>query len=275
MRLDGDFVLGIETLLRAELAQEVEAAFPKLSRIPSAGIIKFLDYFAALAPAERSALIDALARVGALQFFPSPLIAKAHEHLRITDAAYLRFREAMQSPEFAHGLRYSGLRMSRAMLSDPESMVHMARTRSTLDFQPRDDPPKQLVLDPDFRHVQTAKAPLLRKLLNQALSRRLSAKGAKQPGGDIVYQGAIGSIPLKVWISFSNLYAQMYYGVTFALPERNILAQRLTYETLWGMNTGWDYLTEKNAERSIELLDQLLISLAQLLERIVALPAPA
>ena len=47
MRLDGDFVLGIETLLRAELAQEVEAGFPKLSRIPSAGIIKFLDYFAA------------------------------------------------------------------------------------------------------------------------------------------------------------------------------------------------------------------------------------
>lgn len=55
--------------------------------------------------------------------------------------------------------------MSRFALNDAESLSHMQRTRSTLDFEPRDDPPPELVLDRDLRRVQPAKAPLLRKLL--------------------------------------------------------------------------------------------------------------
>jgi hypothetical protein len=70
------------------------------------------------------------------------------------------------------------------------------------------------------------------------------------------------------------MYAQMHYGVTWAMRERQLLAQGLTYETLFGVNTGWDYLTEENAARSIDLLDQLLVSLAGLMERIAALPGP-
>jgi hypothetical protein len=66
----------------------------------------------------------------------------------------------------------------------------------------------------------------------------------------------------------------MVYGVTWSMRERNLLAQRLSYEMLWGMNTGWDYLTEENAARSIDLLDRLLIRFAVLVERIVALPMP-
>ena len=53
-----------------------------------------------------------------------------------------------------------------------------------------------------------------------------------------------------------------------------LLAQRLTYEMLWGMNTGWDYLTEENAARSIDLLDRLLIQFAGLVERIITSPMP-
>jgi hypothetical protein len=64
----------------------------------------------------------------------------------------------------------------------------------------------------------------------------------------------------------------MLYGVTWSLRERDLLAQRLTYDALWGMNTGWDYLTEENAERSIDLLDRQLVVLATLFERIAALP---
>ena len=69
----------------------------------------------------------------------------------------------MQSGPFAYGLRYVDLRMARAMLNDPESMARRAHTRSTLDFEPRDDPPKELTPESDIRKIQPAKAPLLRK----------------------------------------------------------------------------------------------------------------
>ena len=260
--IDPGLLSNIEALVRAELDQEVQAGFPKLKRIPSSGVIRLLDYFATLSPDEHASLRDGLARLAALHFFPAPVIIKPHEELRTTHPAILRMGEALQSPAFAYGLRYQNLRMSKAVLNDPESLAHMKQTRSTLDFQPRDDPPQDLVLEPDLRLVQTAKAPLLRKLLNQALTPLLGVKAAKQPGGDIVYDGAIGGTPLKVRITFSNLYAQMYYVVTAKLPARNVLAQGLNYETLWGASTGWDYLTEENAPRSMHLLCELLKILA-------------
>ena len=55
--------------------------------------------------------------------------------------------------------------------------------------------------------------------------------------------------------------------------SRALLAQRVSYEALWGANTGWDYLTEENAARSIDLLDELLLRLVRLFERVLALPA--
>jgi hypothetical protein len=270
--LDDRRVSDIAAMVRTELAQEVYAGFPVLSRIPSTGALKFLDNFATLAPADRIALLDTLARIGALHFFPAPLIAKAHEQLRITDPALTRFYAVMQSGDFAYGLRYCDLRMARALMNDPESRAQMARTRSTLDFQPRDDLPELLVGSTPLLDIQTAKAPLLRKLLNSMLLKRLGAKPQKRPGGELIYEGMIGDIPLRVSIIFSNRYAQLHYAVTWSARERTLLAQRLSYETLWGINLGWDYLTEENAARSIDLLDELLLRLTQLFERVRALP---
>jgi len=270
--LDDRRVSDIAAMVRTEFAQEVDAGFPVLSRIPSTGALKFLDNFATLAPADRIALLDTLARLGALHFFPAPLIAKAHEQLRITDPALTRFYAVMQSGDFAYGLRYCDLRMARALMNDPESRAQMARTRSTLDFQPRDDLPELLVGSTPLLDIQTAKAPLLRKLLNSMLLKRLGAKPQKRPGGELIYEGMIGDIPLRVSIIFSNRYAQLHYAVTWSARERTLLAQRLSYETLWGINLGWDYLTEENAARSIDLLDELLLRLTQLFERVRALP---
>ena len=246
-----------------------------LNRIPSTGTIKLLDHLTTLSPADLAPPLDGLARLAALHFFPAPLIANAHEHLRTTDPACPRFFAAMRAPAFAYGLRYLGLRMARAALNDPESVAHMAVTRSKLDFQPRDDLPEPLVGRMDIHDIQTAKAPLLRKLLNQMLTKRLATKAQKRPGGEIVYEGMIGNVSLRISIIFSNLYAQMHYAVTWSMRERTLSAVRLNYEALWGVNTGWDYLTEENAARSIGLLDQLLVRLAQLFERISALPMQA
>jgi hypothetical protein len=272
--LDDPRVSAIAELVRAELAQEVEAGFPVLSRIPSTGIVQFLDNFATLEPADRTSLLDALARIAALNFFPAPLIARAHEQLRTTDSILIRFYRGMQSGDFAYGLRYLDVRMARAAVRDPETMAHMARTRAALDFQPRDDLPELLVGSTPLRDIQTVRAPQLRKLLNPMLLKRLGAKPQKRLGGELVYEGMIGDIPLRVSIIFSNLYAQMHYAVTWSVRERALLAQRFNYEIMWGSNTGWDYLTEESAARSIDLLDQLLLRLARLFERVLALPAP-
>ena len=269
--IDPELLSKIAELVRAELDQEAAAGFSKLKLLPSTGVIKFLDYFASLPPAEHAPLLDVLARQAAMHFFPSPLIAAAHEELR-TNSALLRMSVVMQSHPFSYGLRYQDLRMSRMTLNDAESLAHMRQTRSALGFEPRDDPPSELVLDPDLRHVQPAKAPLLRKLLNQSLKPLLGVKADKRPGGEVVYDGSIEGAPLKVSILFSNMYGQMHYGVTAKIHERNILAQRLTYEVLWGTNTGWDYLTEENASRSVELLCRLLTILARFMKQIASLP---
>ena len=272
IRTDDARVLAIAALIREELAREVATGFRTLTRIPSSGVIKLLDYFATLRDADRAGLIEAQARVGALSFFPAPLIAKAHEELRTTDPALLRLKEGLSAPAFSYGLRYLDLRMHRMTRNDPESMARMAETRSKLDFTPRDDLPEGLVGTTPIRDIQTAKAPLLRKLLNPMLRHRLGAKPTKRPGGELVYEGAIGNVRLRVSIIFSNMYGQMHYAVSWSVGDRPLLAHRLSYESFFGANTGWDYLTEENAARSIDLLDQILVSLAGLLERIAALP---
>ncbi|HZK90601.1 MAG TPA: hypothetical protein VFC56_10680 [Stellaceae bacterium] len=181
---DDGRVLAIAELIRADLAVEAQRGFPTLTRIPSSGTVKFLDYFATLTADDGTALIDGLARLAALRFFPPPLIATAHAQVRRTNSSYAFCYQALQSPRFALGFRYAGLRMSRALLNDSESMAHLTRTRATLDFQPRDDPPAQLVKTGDLRSVETAKAPLLRKLLNQMLTQRYRPKRRSGPAAN-------------------------------------------------------------------------------------------
>jgi hypothetical protein len=269
---DDSRVLGIAALIRAELAREADAGFPALNRIPNTRITRLLDHVATLALADRDVLFDSLARIGALHFFPAPLISKAHEQLRTTDPRLVRFHDAMGARPFSYGLRYVDLRMARAMLRDPESRAMMAQTRAALDFQPRDDLPEALVGSTPLLEIETIRAPELRKLLNSML-KRLGMTPQKRPGGELIYEGMIGGVPLRLSIIFSNLYAQMTYGVGWSVRERGLLVQRLTYETFWGAGGGWDYLTAANAARSIDLLDGLLLRLAQLFDRVLALRA--
>ncbi|HEV3110922.1 MAG TPA: hypothetical protein VGY99_10550 [Candidatus Binataceae bacterium] len=267
-----DLLSAIAALLLTKLGEEVHAGFPNLSRIPSTGAIKFLDHFASLTPAERGPLLEVMARLGAMQFFPIQQISAEHERLRTNDPAYTKFWAAMQSPAFGYGLRYCDLKMARMMLNDRQSLDAMAKMRSTLGWQPRDDPPKELVSDPDLRRVQPAKAPLLRKLVKGALTELLSAKRTKVAGGEMVYSGSLENRPLAVSVDFGSRLGQLRYGVKAAIPERNLRVFQLTYEVFWGANLGWDYLTEENVARSIDLFCDRLRFLMRLIEQIAALP---
>jgi len=260
--------MSIAALLRADFAVEADADFPTVKRIPSTETVKFLDYFAALEPDGRGPLLDAMARLGAMQFCASPLVYQEALDLNATNAAIMQFRTALQSGHFANGLRYVDARMARAMLNDPESMARMAQTRSTLDFEPRDDPPKELTPESDIRKIQPAKAPLLRKSMEKAFAQLFSAQKSKLPGGETRYAGSLGSTEVTVSTIFSSRFAQLHRFVKMAMANPNLRAFRV--EDFWG-SRAWDYLTEENASRSIDLLCERIVYLVNLKERIDAL----
>src|ERR1700730_8113233 len=108
-----DLLSSIAALLRADFAMEADAGFPTVKRIPSAETVKFLDYFAALEPDGRGPLLDAMARLGAIQFNPSPQVYEEALAMSERNAALVQLRTALQSGQFAYGLRYADLRMAR------------------------------------------------------------------------------------------------------------------------------------------------------------------
>jgi hypothetical protein len=264
-----DLRTNIAALLHADFTAEADAGFPTVRRIPSTDAVKFLDYFVTLKSTESAALLDALARAHALQFFPPPAVCREGLELNENDSALVQFRNARRTGQFAYGLRYQDLRMARTALKDPESMRHMAETRSKLDFVPRDDPPSELMPEPDRLKVQTAKAPLLRKLIDKAFAQLFAPRKTKQPDGTLQYAGSIGSTELTVSVIFSNMYGQLHWWVNMRMLNPNLKAVRV--QDFWG-TYGWDYLTEENAPRSIDLLCERIVYLARLRERIDALP---
>ena len=264
-----DLRTNIAALLRADFTAEADTGFPTVRRIPSTGAVKFLDHFATLKSAEAAALLDAFARAHALQFLPPPAVYREGPEVSEQDSALVQFRNATRTGQFAYGLRYQDFRMARTALKDPESMRHMAETRSKLDFVPRDDPPSELMPEPDRLKVQTAKAPLLRKLIDKAFAQLFAPRKIKQPGGTLQYAGSVGSTELTVSVIFSNMYGQLHWWINMRMLNPNLKAVRV--QDFWG-TYGWDYLTEENAPRSIDLLGERIVYLARLRERIDTLP---
>ncbi len=204
-----ELLSSVAALVRADFKAEADAGFAVVKRIPSTESVKFLDYFATLEPDGRGPLLDAMAQGGAMQFFPPPLVYQRALDLNANNLALGRYRSALRSGSFAYGLRYVDLRMARAMLNDRESMTHLAETRSGLDFEPRDDPSKELTSETAIRKIQPAKAPLLRKLMEPAFGQLFSPKKSKLPGGETRYAGSLGSTELAVVIDFSSRLAQL------------------------------------------------------------------
>src|SRR5262245_54897445 len=172
----------VVSLLRADLAAEAAAGFLRLRRTPYTEIIWLLDYFAGLAPAEREALLDALANSAALAFFPRPGPAGP-----AGEPALARCREAKDRPGSRGGTRYTGVRMlcQDPSFREPGGYHETWRANFTpLHFQPRAD------LLPGLGHLKAARAPLLRKLVDAALGRLFAPRKEKQAGGACKYVGA-------------------------------------------------------------------------------------
>jgi hypothetical protein len=261
----------VTTLLRAYLATEAGAGFPRLNRVPSSSVVRFLDYWAGLPGGEREALLDARARLGALGSRSPAEVREDLLALMASEPALLRYHAATRSGPLAMGLRYQSLRMVKSTLGDPESVTMMARTRATLDYTPRDDMPVALVPDPDRSHVKPARAPQLRALISRAFGALFAVEKRTLAGGETGYSGVLDGTPITVWIDFAARDLQLRYGVTIPDESRRVFVLRRTYEELWAPGPGWNYLTEENAEASIWLLFELVSEIVRLRNAVAAL----
>jgi hypothetical protein len=250
----------ITALVREHFADEAAAGFPRLHRIPQTDIIWFLDYFAGLAAVEQGALLDALAQGGTMAFFPSqaagiPEIAPA----------LARMCERRLRPGSKGGTRYMDMKSLCMIPSTREPGGYHQSWRENLTelhFQPRTD------LLPDLSHLKATKAPLLRQLVNATMTKLFQPKKEKQAGGSWKYVFPYGGCELMVWVHFGSMPVQLIYHVSMKNAASEFLIILQSYENLWGAGSGWDYLTEENAARSIDFMAEQVVYLARLAERV-------
>lgn len=250
-------------VLNTHLSAEAAAGFPRVRQTPSTAAVQFLDYFATLAAADRDALLDALAEVGALRFLPPPAAYDQIQSMAKTNRALLACRSAMQSPQFSLGLRYVEPRMRKALLTDPAGRATMAEARTNIHFTPRDDAPAELMPE-DGTEPTPAKAPLLRKLIDEAFRKTFAREKQRRPGGETEYHGNVNGTEIRVVVDFAAMGMQLRYGVTIADQTRPTFVTGLAYEDLWGIAPGWNYITDQNAEASAALLCARIVQIVSL-----------
>ena len=133
---------------------------------------------------------------------------------------------------------------------------------SGLALEPRQD------LLPDLRYLQAPKPAALRTLVDAAFRKLFAAERSSAGGGNWRYTGSLGEDRLTVWLDLGSQVSQLRYGVTVENPAHTIRVVRVSYESLWLHYLGWDYLTEENATRSVDLLAEQVVCIARLAERI-------
>lgn len=251
-------------LLRSDFAAEASAGFPRLKRIPCTYFIRFLDYFASLDPAAQETLLDGMARFGSAGFFPDS--GRTDYEERRQHPAIQRFDAMLKSLDFNGGYRYVDVK-SLCMVAKVKEFGGLdgwikSRGFSGLALQPRED------LLPELRYLQPTKPAALRKLVDAAFQKLFAAQKSHAGGGNWQYTGSLGGHPLTVWLDFGSQLGQLRYGVTVDNPAHSIRIVRVSYESLWLHHLGWDYLTEENAGRSIDLLAEQVAHIARLADRI-------
>lgn len=248
----------IEPLLRAEFGREAQAGFPCLAHVPQTGVVQFLDYYASLDPEDQSALLDALALRGSVLFNLRPGVSFPPA------PAFERYWSTVRSQgPFCGGCRYCDVKFLASVPKVPEFgsyegwiEKYQKPWASPLALTPRAD------LLPDMTCLKPAKAPLLRKLVSKELTQRGLTLETRQ-GPEQKYVNSAGD---KVRVDFGSRMGQICYAVSAARGDVRIVM--MSYESLWGLPGGWDYLTEENAARSVALLPGLVQYLIELTERI-------
>jgi hypothetical protein len=248
----------IVAFLRGEFGAEADAGFSRLRRSPQTKVVQFIDYFASLSAQDQAELLDALALRGSLLINSSPTL------LPPATQAFDRFQKTVTSQgPFSGGYRYCDVKTLAAIPKIAEFGSYegwIAKTQrpwvSELALQPRED------LLPNLECLTPSPAPTLRKLVKPALQTRGFTPEVTK-GSEHRYGNSAGAI---VRVDFGSYLGQLVYNVSATCGETRIL--RLSYELLWSLPGGWDYLTDENAARSIDHFAELVEYLIEMTERI-------
>jgi hypothetical protein len=245
--------------LRAEFDAEQESGFSRLKRVPDTKVVRCLDRFAGLAPAERSELMAVLAEWSSYKFLGTP------PPKPIVD----RFINATAFPGGAGGIRYSGVNLLAGLVKErghdelPGFFQNLGITGLALE------PPDGLLRNNE--DLVPAKIPSLRRMVNKSLG-ELFAQHITDMGSETWrYEGLLDGYRIRVDIRFSGRMGrpQLSYDAEVRGKGRAIIAPNLCFESILGVGFGqWDYITMENAERSVALLAELIQWLANLADRL-------
>lgn len=248
--------------LQDEFDTERRGGFMRLRRVPDTRVIRFLDHFEQLSSSDQAELVTALAErksdpLSGVPAPPSPVVEQ--------------FTAATTIRSFAEGIRYTGVNLLAGLAKSKtygglaDWLLSNGITGLAAQLPTN--------LAQDLRELIPVKIPTLRWMVRSGFARLFGAD-AKDIGSEMwSYEEKLEGAPLKVIIRYSGRMGrpQLAYQVemTHTLKEWPVTARYLCFESVLGVGFGhWDYLTQTNAERSVDLLCELVAYVVQLPKRI-------
>ncbi len=254
-----ELISKVTTLLRADLASEAAAGFPRLRRIPQTAVIQFIDYFQSLGFPEQQLLLDGVAEYGVAGGFHN------NEQEMKLHPGFGPYLQAIQNPSpFFTGWRYLDITLTSKWRSKPPAFLFKGQ-ESGLSMEPRMD------LLPEVSKFKLPQESLILKLVDVYIGKLLKTRGLQSEGFH-TYTGFLDSRNITFTAHFNpggrtQTFRWRVRVTGFQYPP-GIFQWDMPYERLWCQPCPWNYLTEENAERSIQLLPELVVYLSQLAERI-------
>ena len=249
--------------IRAYLGTEAAAGFPRLKRIPHTGIVQLLDYYNDQTSIEQGALLDALATYAATGIRRDQ---PGRAALLEGNQAWRRFDHARKAGEYWGGYRYTDVKMLRMIAGDKESGgIDLLLERSPARSR---TPRLDLLPSPDC--LVSAKAPAIRRGAEDGLAKLFAPKKVKMRHGSIRYVGTLEGNELSVSLDTGSRAGQLCYGVSVLTAAYPVKLFQMTYESLWGAELGWNYLTEENLPRAMALFPEQVAEVSRLATRLNA-----
>ncbi len=242
-------------VLRSSFAAEAAAGFPLLKQIPRTSVFHLLDFFGTLDDAQKQLLIEGLA------FFCSNFLLVedipqnyVSENWQKHQGLGPYFREVYYFKKLP---RYSSITSSAIDVSASQSQIRREMLPAAVE-------------------VVAAKANELRKQADLVIPKLFSENFSQEnlPGGNRVYSGKLNGRHTTIWVEFTpKSMGQLRYLVQFTVTKTDgqmVESQKISLEQLWFQpeENGWNYLTDENAVRSIEILSEVILQLSNIIERI-------
>jgi hypothetical protein len=243
MRFDPDRV-------QAHRLEQAAAGFPLLRGCPCTATTAALRWLDGLDPADRIAFATQL---DALDRSPEPHSGAGSE-VALAPLPLVRAFIA-ERPAAAQGVGCMPVKLFAALGREPGGYAAFADSRQ-VPAEARVPPPGLAASLDELVPVAPRR---LRKLLDAAMAARYGADPVRISSELTRYAAAIPGGQMLVDITFPTgprLGYQLHHAFSATMADGRRVWQQ-PYESVWRLVSGWDYLTEANAERSIAHLLRL------------------